>query len=141
MQAIIQEFETLIEQFPPAILALSPTEMENKPASDKWSKKEIIGHLIDSAITNYLRFIKAQFQENPHLFYEQVAYCQSANYQETELIQLVELWRALNKQLLFLFQTVLQKNAQNRICNNQTLAYLMEDYVKHFKHHHKQIFE
>ncbi|MBB1137893.1 hypothetical protein [Myroides sp. WP-1] len=141
MQAIIQEFETLIEQFPLAILALSPTEMESKTTPDKWSKKEIVGHLIDSAVTNYLRFIKAQFQENPQLFYEQVEYCQSANYQETELIQLVELWSALNKQLLFLFQIILQKNVQNRVCNNQTLAYLMEDYVKHFKHHQKQIFE
>jgi hypothetical protein len=31
-----------------------------KPAPDRWSKKEILGHLIDSAANNHQRFVRAQ---------------------------------------------------------------------------------
>lgn len=139
MQHTIEEFKRLIEQFPKAILALSPEVLQEKPALEKWSKKEIVGHLIDSATINYLRLIKAQFQDNPQLFYEQEDYCQSANYQETPNAQLIQLWETLNRQLLFLFETVLQRQQEHKKCNDHTLAYLMQDYVAHFKHHQAQI--
>lgn len=33
-----------------------------KPAPGKWSKKEILGHLIDSAANNHQRFVRLQLQ-------------------------------------------------------------------------------
>lgn len=139
MKHAIHEFEHLIEQFPTEVLAIPLADLQHKLSEEKWSKKEIIGHLIDSATVNYLRFIKAQFQENPQLFYEQVEYCAGANYQETELTQLLSLWQSLNRQLVFLFHTLHTRNLGDRLCNDQTLAYLIEDYVQHFKHHRAQI--
>jgi len=62
-----------------------------------------------------------------------------ANYQETELTQLLSLWQSLNRQLVFLFHTIHTRNLGHRLCNNQTLAYLIEDYVQHVKHHRAQI--
>ncbi|WP_353116988.1 DinB family protein [Myroides odoratus] len=139
MKNAILEFEHLLEQFSTEVLAIPLEDLQHKLSEEKWSKKEIIGHLIDSATVNYLRFIKAQFQENPQLFYEQVEYCTSANYQDTELNQLLSLWQSLNRQLVFLFHTIHTRNLGHRLCNNQTLAYLIEDYVQHFKHHRAQI--
>ena len=41
--------------------------LEEKPESGKWSKKEILGHLIDSAINNIQRFTEIQNSEKPYV--------------------------------------------------------------------------
>ncbi|MGE8293353.1 MAG: hypothetical protein ACN6ON_16795, partial [Sphingobacterium sp.] len=61
------------------------------------------------------------------------------NYQQSETKQLLDLWLALNKQLLFLFKTLITKSLTMRKCNDLTLAFLMEDYVAHLNHHRQQI--
>ena len=35
-----------------------------RPAPGKWSRKEILGHLIDSAVNNQARFVRAQLQDD-----------------------------------------------------------------------------
>jgi hypothetical protein len=39
------------------------TELSQKVSTEKWSKKEILGHLIDSGINNLQRFTEIQFEE------------------------------------------------------------------------------
>ena len=139
MNDFIQDFEVLIATFPTELSAIDTIAFSAKPVPEKWSKKEVLGHLIDSAMTNYLRFIRAQSEENPQIFYAQDDFCVSANYQQSETKQLVGLWLSLNKQLLFLFKTLITKGLTTRKCNDLTLAFLMEDYVTHLNHHRHQI--
>ena len=43
----------------PRLLKIPPEEVILKSKPDKWSKKEILGHLIDLAANNHQRFLRA----------------------------------------------------------------------------------
>ncbi|WP_316780875.1 DinB family protein [Pedobacter antarcticus] len=116
----LDELENIINNFPDQIQNLSEEDLNYKPSPAKWSKKEIIGHLIDSALINYQRFIRAQSEENPQIFYAQNDYCECADYQNSAIPQLINLWSAINNQLLFLMKSVTQKNLTTRKCNDLT---------------------
>src|SRR3954466_15761461 len=70
-----------------------------KPAPDKWSKKQIIGHLIDSAQVNLQRFIRCTYEENFKLTYEQDEWVSVQHYQEMNMADLLQLWKLLNLQI------------------------------------------
>jgi hypothetical protein len=74
-------------------------DWESKPASGKWSNKEIIGHLCDSAMINLQRFVRCTYEENFKLIYEQDEWVAAQRYQEMEIENLLELWRLLNLQI------------------------------------------
>src|SRR5471030_923110 len=77
-----------------------PADWTHKPAPDKWSSKEIIGHLIDSASINLQRFVRCTYEENFKLTYEQVEWVQAQLYQEAEVEGLLALWKSLNLQII-----------------------------------------
>src|ERR1700749_3458657 len=70
-----------------------------KPGPAKWSKKQIIGHLIDSAQINLQRFIRCTYEENFKLTYEQVEWVDAAHYQDANINELLGLWKLLNLQI------------------------------------------
>ncbi len=139
MNTLLEEFEHIIQKFSSQILEINDDDFNRKLEPDKWSKKEILGHLVDSAFVNYQRFIRAQFEENPKVYYDQVAYCASAGYHHAETEKLCNLWRSVNEQLLFLFKQVIANKLIQRTCNDHSLEFLMLDYVVHLKHHRNQI--
>ena len=120
---------------------------DQKPAPDKWSKKEIIGHLIDSAQINLQRFIRCTYEENFKLIYEQVEWVDANRYQEAEISDLLSLWELLNRQII----RVLEKYPAERLdaqCDSSkitvglhTVEWLANDYVVHLKHHLDQIYQ
>ena len=65
MVAVATELETLIDTYLSKLIAISDNDLLYKPLPNKWSKKELIGHLIDSAQNNTRRFIIAQSEEKP----------------------------------------------------------------------------
>src|ERR1700733_9875968 len=71
-----------------------------KPDPGKWSKKEIIGHLIDSAQVNLQRFVRCTYEENFKLTYDQVEWVQAQRYQEADIQDLFGLWELLNWQII-----------------------------------------
>lgn len=118
-----------------------------KPNPNKWSKKEVIGHLIDSAMNNLRRFTESQFSEVPYLViaYDQDRLVEINKYQEREMIDLLKLWSHLNKQVAFILKDISEEQLKIKInlynfsvCD---LDFLIEDYIAHLKHHLKQIFE
>lgn len=82
-----------------------------------------------------MKFIKAQFEDNPQINYAQNKYCTSANYQDSEKKQLTDLWNIMNKQLLFLFKQIISKKLLQNKYNNETLKHLIIDYISDLKHH------
>jgi hypothetical protein len=117
-----------------------------KPAPDKWSKKEIIGHLIDSAQINLQRFVRCTYEDNFKLVYEQVEWVKAQRYQEAGIDELLDLWRLLNRQIV----RVLKSYPPGRLgikCDNSktnvsphTVKWLAQDYVDHLNHHLKQVY-
>jgi hypothetical protein len=112
---------------------------------DKWTKKEIIGHLIDSAQINLQRFVRATYSENFVVTYDQVEWVEAQHYISAELQELLELWRLLNRQII----RVLENYPTDRLeiqCDTgksgpdfHAVEFLARDYVHHLEHHLKSI--
>ena len=81
-----------------------------KPFPDKWSRKEILGHLIDSAGNNLQRFIRTQYEDEPSIIYDQDTWVRLNNYQEATLSKLIDLWRLLNEQILRIIESTPPEN-------------------------------
>src|SRR5215218_10658155 len=94
------ELEHAIQQYLPQLQQLDKVSSVIKPLPNKWSKRELIGHLIDSAQNNIRRFIVAQYEDNPKIKYQQENWVRINNYQEFDLDELVQLWFLLNKQIV-----------------------------------------
>ncbi|UCS94701.1 hypothetical protein KZP23_06735 [Echinicola marina] len=67
--------------------------MEYKAFPHKWSKKEILGHLVDSAIHNLQRFVEIQFSPSVYSVhpYRQNEWVSVNDYQHTNTQSLLQL--------------------------------------------------
>jgi DinB superfamily len=116
-------------------------EETSKPSiAGGWSRKQIIGHLIDSASNNHQRFVRALLQDEIHLpTYDQQGNVRVQRYQELPWGQLIGLWESYNRFLAHVLAGV-PKAKLNTPCfigNNpeMTLEELAEDYIRHMQHH------
>src|SRR6478672_8128572 len=97
----------ILQTVPARLGTISDEIASYKPAQDRWSKKEILGHLIDSAINNWQRFVGAQF--DPALetsSYDQERWVSSQSYQTEAWPDLVNLWLLLNRHLMHVVKNV-----------------------------------
>lgn len=138
----IDRLEYLCAAIPPLLLQIDEETFSRKERPDKWSKKEILGHLIDSATNNHQRFVRGQFEDNPAIVYDQDKWNEYNFHQQTDPRQLIDFWTIYNKQLLFLVKHISQEHLQ-RTClvggSFLTLDFLINDYVGHLEHHLRQI--
>src|SRR5262245_44651092 len=139
LETTIQRFAYLLDQIPSRIRAINPDIFSQKPAPEKWSKKEILGHLIDSAANNQQRFIRGQFEDSPTVSYDQDEWVKHNHYQALDAEHVIRLWTLFNTHLLEIIRRVPAENLQ-RTCKLkdgtvQTLQFLIEDYVVHMEHH------
>jgi hypothetical protein len=145
MQQAIEQLEAIVNEYSPKFLNLSEETFSFKPAVNKWSKKEIIGHLIDSAQNNIRRFITAQYQTKPHVVYEQDIWVSTQHYQDYNSAELINLWQLLNRHIIVILKNMPVEKYQQQ-CNTgkekeelHTLEFLATDYITHHLHHLKQI--
>ena len=146
--AAMQQLEIYIESFPIKLKQFSSEELLKRPAKEKWSKKEILGHLIDSAINNLKRFTEIQFLPQPYtvISYQQNELIFVNNYQDVPLQHLLELWQSLNRQIFFVVKAIpadkLKYPVDPQYENKElkTLSWIICDYVVHMEHHFRQIF-
>jgi hypothetical protein len=140
---IIRRLDFLISIIPDLLREINEVDFSLKPASDKWSKKQILGHLIDSATNNHQRFIRGQFEDTPTIGYNQNEWNRHSHYNEINSGQLIDFWTSYNKHLLEIMKRMpaasLQKECRSADGTTCTIAFLMEDYLAHLEHHLKQI--
>jgi hypothetical protein len=145
MTETINRLEQLVASGLKYISKASEAELTQKSNPDKWSKKEIIGHLIDSGINNLQRFTEIQFESKPYKIrkYNQNELVKVNNYQTAESKEIVEFWIAINNRIKNLMkqQTEETLNYKIELDNGETsdLRFLMKDYVEHLAHHLNQI--
>src|SRR5687767_2520902 len=103
MEDALQDFTRTVEEAAARLLSLSEAEAAERPAEGKWSAKETIGHLIDSASNNHQRFVRAQFQKE-FVFpgYAQGNWVRVQAYDKAPWPLLVHLWRSYNLYLAHL---------------------------------------
>lgn len=128
------------------LLAIAPETANRKPDPDEWSKQEILGHLIDSALNNLQRFVRGAYNAADNFPpYDQNRWVEIQDYNERDWSELIDMWVLCNNHLCQLLVRLPEKVFQNT-CNigkdsPVTLEFIMEDYLRHLKMHMDQILE
>ncbi|QRG69079.1 DinB family protein [Brevibacillus choshinensis] len=145
MENTIARLQKHLHEVPQAFRAIPDERVTKKPAPQKWSPLEILGHLCDSATNNLGRFVRAQ-QEVPYRIvpYQQNEWVRLQGYQERPAEEIVQLWTGLNQSVLRVMRTM-PPSCRQHACETPdgasvTLEWLMTDYVDHLEHHLRQIF-
>ena len=133
-----------VQEAQEALEALSDQETLAPHEPGKWSRKQILGHLIDSAANNHQRFVRAALY-GPLTFpgYEQDGLVRLERPNDVKWSLLLGLWESYNLYLAHVLAQ-LPEAAGNTPCTigtnpTQSLSFIAEDYVAHLKHHLNQI--
>jgi hypothetical protein len=145
MQNTADELRALVEHATSRFESISEEESSVRPSGGKWSKKEILGHLIDSATNNHQRFVRGQLGAEIKLpGYEQEAWVRSQAYQAESWMTLIQFWRFYNLHLIHLMENLSHDKLATTcfIGDNPpvTLEFIITDYVRHLRHHLEQIY-
>ena len=154
--SFLNDFDHTIISAEERLAALTHLQSETPRAPGKWSPKEIIGHLIDSASNNHQRFIRAQFKDDLMFDgYQQDEWVRVQKYQLEEWGALIGLWAAYNRHLLYVVshipESILKKDRVHHNLHLRafkpvppnipvSLEFFIIDYVDHLKHHIRQIY-
>ncbi|MFH1686262.1 MAG: DinB family protein [bacterium] len=155
MTNLQSDFETTVGDGYKRLSSIPEEKAACRPGPGKWSAKEIVGHLIDSACNNHRRFVIAQTKDDL-IFdgYDQERWVRVQDYQSRPWPELVLLWAAYNRQLVHLVSCIppevltkprarhsLDQIAWKKVPADTptTLEYLIRDYLGHMQMHLEQI--
>ena len=143
MKKSIQQLQFVIDNYKSQLESLDEDEWVYKPDPAKWSKKEILGHLIDSAQNNIRRFIVAQYEDIPKIVYAQDTWVAASDYQSYLTKDLITLWLLLNRHISKVLQ-IIPRGVEDKLCDANeihSIKWIAEDYNKHLLHHLHQILD
>ncbi len=140
MTHIADELTQIIQSAAERLRSISAAEAGHKPSDTKWSKKEVIGHLIDSAANNHQRFVRAQqASEFVSPAYDQEKWVSLQDYNSTSWPDLKELWRLYNLHLAHLIRRIPAEKLQIKCTiggkEPVLLGNVIDQYLAHLKHH------
>jgi len=144
MIELASELRDEIESALPRLRRLPEADVTRNRGAGKWSKKEILGHLIDSAANNHQRFVRAQASD-PFVGpgYDQNMWVAVHGYRGRPWTELLDLWAGLNRHLAHVIAAVPPERLQTRcvIGDNEPapLVWWIRDYVGHLRHHLAQL--
>src|SRR5580704_17017348 len=144
MKELSEKLEHVV-QSAEAILTKVPDADTTTPVlKGGWSRKQVIGHLIDSASNNHQRFVRASLQGSLEFpGYEQDGCVRVQAVQNAPWPLLLALWTNYNLYLAHVIANLpaSQLEAVCRIGDHEpvTLRFLAEDYLRHLLHHLEQI--
>ena len=140
------ELDSVLGLIPEGLLRISDADAALPRAPGKWSRKQILGHLVDSASNNHQRFVRATLA-GELIFppYEQDGWVGVQRWADVPWERIVRLWEEFNRHLLHLMRSI-PAGRHETLCivegrDPVTLEYLMRDYVRHLKHHLDQVLE
>ena len=140
MKEIADEIRSAVRDAGPALACMKPELVSVKPGADRWSKKEMLGHLIDSAANNHQRFVRAGYGAAADFPpYSQNDWVRIQQYGKSEWADLVALWSAYNLHLCDVIER-LPKESLSAPCNigradTVALEFVIRDYLRHLRHH------
>jgi hypothetical protein len=146
VQDVADALSEILEQASPRLEAIGEAESLRRRGPGTWSRKQILGHLVDSAANNLHRFVRGQ--QGPELSfpdYDQPFWVERGAYQDRPWPALVGLWSALNLHLAHVIAHIGDDRLGTscRIGGSEplTLEFIVRDYVKHLRHHLDQILD
>jgi hypothetical protein len=145
LQTITDHLEKILKDYSGRIAAIPEETYLYKPQPEKWSKKEILGHLVDSAQNNIRRFVVAQYENVPTIVYNQDKWVAIAGYQHYPTQDLAALWTLLNRHIVRVLANTSEEAAQRKsdTCGPETytIEWLAADYCHHLLHHLHQLLD
>ena len=143
MQALANELRSEVNRTTPVLLAIADEKAALPRLEGGWSRKQILGHLIDSAANNHQRFVRLQFETNLVLpGYQQNNWVNAQHYEGSMWTDLVLLWRAYNLHLAHVIAHIDPGSLGNIWKFSEgdlTLEEIATDYLRHLRHHLAQI--
>src|SRR5580692_8236670 len=141
LRSATAEFSTILDLAGAELSRLTDTATR---VDRHWSRKQILGHLIDSAANNHQRFVRGQLdRELITTGYAQEQWVETERFNDREWTDLVQFWLAYNRHLLHLMSHVRPESLSSIIRigadDPVSLEFVMIDYVHHMKHHLEQI--
>jgi hypothetical protein len=152
----LEDFRNTVVSAKARLIDIPEEQSRQKSSPDEWSPIEVMGHLIDSAANNHLRFVRAQFTDDLDFpDYEQGQWVNAQKYRDESWPDVLDLWSSYNLHLLHVVsvipENVLTKARARHTLDEiafrlpdknepATLEYLIRDYVDHLRHHLNQIF-
>ncbi len=145
MKALIDQIRQTVSIHRAKLIELDEVVFSTRPEPSRWSPKEIVGHLVDSAQNNIQRFVRAQYEAMPRIVYDQDQWVRLSGYQQYTRQEIVDLWTTINKHLLHVLSN-LDRGATEKVVDTgktsqqlRTLQFLAEDYHSHMIHHLDQL--
>jgi len=122
---------------------LSVQDWDYRKAPEKWSRKEILGHLIDSAANNHQRFVRAQYKGKTPISYDGDIWGSIQKHHDAPVNNLLGLWAFYNLHLAHIISNIPKEKYSMMFHADEkepkTLEWLVQDYIRHLAHHLKQI--
>jgi hypothetical protein len=143
---LAEELRGIVEEASEWLGNLSEDVVAKRPGEGHWSAKEILGHLVDSAVNNHQRFVRLQITDDlqfPDYSRDNDRWVAIQGYNRTDWNVLIQLWRHVNLHLARIIAAVDQRCIGNAWQLDRqtryTLGELMIDFPVHMKGHLKQI--
>jgi hypothetical protein len=137
------DLRKIVDECEPKFLAVPEDDAVRPPAPDKWSRKQILGHLIDSAANNHQRFIRMQTTAELNFpGYQQNDWVRLNHYEARPWKALIALWAAYNRHLADVMEHIAPEtlgHIWDKGDARYTLEFVATDYVTHLRHHLDQI--
>lgn len=136
--------QRLLDHVPARLENIPSSQFEAKPSPSQWSPREELGHLLDSAANNHQRIVRALLEDKPAMpGYDGDRWVALHRYPQRDWHELIELWKALNRQLLAAAKAA-PDSARSRTCTIAdsepvTLEFVFQDYLEHMMHHLEHI--
>jgi hypothetical protein len=136
---LAQLLRQTIDREIPELRALTDEKAARAPKPGSWSPKQELGHLIDSAANNHMRFVVASTEgAYEGTGYTQDRWVEAHGYQDLAWSEIVDFWYRYNLLLAHLVGHITEEQMENRCVVGSsavTLGFLIEDYILHMQHH------
>ena len=144
MEELSRQLRDLVERAGREFVSYSDAESAKPIQSGGWSRKQVLGHLIDSASNNHQRFVRALLQDElAWPSYDQSGCVRVERYQEARWSDLIEFWASYNRFLAHVVAGI-PESKRKTVCRigedaPMTLEEMAVDYLRHMEHHLEQI--
>ena len=144
MKDLSRELLRVTDETEPRLREVSDMDSAKPVLTGGWSRRQVIGHLIDSASNNHQRFVRAMLADALEFpGYDQVGNVRVQAVQEADWLLLISLWASYNRYLAHVIAQI-PEDRSGIICRigkgePVTLGFLATDYLAHMLHHLRQI--
>ena len=144
MKILAQKLDEVINEFNNSSL-IQELDWDHQPGIGKWSAKQIIGHLIDSANINIQRFMRSIYEEGFKICYHQNEWVEHQHYDKADTREVIQLWTLMNRQIVRILENYppdrlhIRSDTARDQPEIMTLEEIAEDYIVHLLHHLEQI--